>query len=195
MWDNILPELLRLIAYFLTEGLFNMTGDATATPAGCQTFLEQSNTGYTFFPRSYEPVLNNIHGFVTLRQHVQQLLTFSTVCRTWRDSVNWVSVGTTLQAMEQLALIGSPHVTRLCGGGYKRINDPSNFLSVSTLFSNAFYHQALVLFFGWPPEEERKQIKTFMNKERSQHIQAAKDKLRIDWSTRDRRPTKRPKRY
>lgn len=127
---------------------------------------------------------------VQMRGYVRQFLTFARVCRRFNESVDWTEIGIVCQDMAYHWMLRSDTVRNFTGA-----TDRHNDLTLHDTFSSAFYRVALVRYLGRGlPRAEVERMNAFMQRERQKHIKKAKDRMRIDWSKRDRRPTKRPRR-
>lgn len=196
---DLLPaDVVNTICMFLGDTFGDR--DMSDPEAWYKRALEAAaGPGYEIKPTSWEQLyfgtVSNAPIIVAraVRAHMRQLFALAATCRTLSTAVNWTRIGRVCQYMaDRHRLSEHSNSGRFAGGA---AGSARNDLVPEDTFSSTFYRVAIVRYLGWRiPPEAHAAMTAVMQRERQRHIRTAKDKMRIDWSKRDKRPTKRVKR-
>ncbi len=201
MLTQLLPELFNLVVYFLGNRSYAYANYPSCVEEHCMELAQNykdlearhlknlwgypCHTKSTFVSEGLYKFLRS--GFLELRRLAQ-------VSKYMKSIVLWHPLASQCQVLQRTDQLHSHYVIY---GGRKFNND--EWLENVT-FSNRFYFLALLRLIGrrldraWcdMSSDERK-LFAEMYQERAKLTEAKKATLRIQWSERERRPTKKPR--
>ncbi len=184
--ELLLPECLNIIAYYLTEERF----DVDIAHLG-QWYEQDIFTQAWTYSEEYFAVQKKL--VVELKEHFRNLRHLAQVCMSIHQALDWKPMGRTVANMIEKRIIQRGNNDFFGGNRRDRVYGNAFIETDKVSWSNNFYYLGILRALTYNKGSNYKEVFSAFHKERTRHLHAAKEKLRIDWSKRERRPTKKPR--